>query len=36
MKEKSNGQFISGLTALVLIPVLDFYNVKPKHEDDTL
>jgi len=31
-----NGGFNAGLTALVLIPVLDFYNVKPKHEDDTL
>lgn len=29
-----NGGFNAGLTALVLIPILDFYNVKPKHEDD--
>ena len=29
-----NGGFTAGLTALVLIPILDFYNVKPKREDD--
>lgn len=29
-----NGGFNAGLTALVLLPVLDFYNVKPKHSDD--
>lgn len=29
-----NGGFNAGLTALVLIPILDFYKVKPKHEDD--
>lgn len=29
-----NGGFTAGLTALVLIPLLDFYRVKPKHEDD--
>jgi hypothetical protein len=29
-----NGGFNAGLTALVLIPVLDFYHVKPKREDD--
>ncbi len=29
-----NGGFTAGLTALVLIPILDFYNVKPKHNDD--
>ncbi len=30
-----NGGFTAGLTALVLLPVLDFYNVAPKFEDDT-
>lgn len=29
-----NGGFNAGLTALVLIPVLDFYNVKPIRESD--
>ncbi|MBE6549401.1 MAG: DUF1576 domain-containing protein [Ruminococcaceae bacterium] len=29
-----NGGFNAGLTALVLIPILDFYKVKPKHDDD--
>ncbi len=29
-----NGGLTAGLTALVLIPVLDFYNVVPKREDD--
>ncbi len=29
-----NGGFTAGLTALILIPLLDFYNVKPKLEDD--
>lgn len=29
-----NGGLTAGLTALVLIPILDFYNVNPKHEDD--
>ena len=29
-----NGGFNAGLTALVLLPVLDFYNVKPKFGDD--
>ena len=29
-----NGGFTAGLTALVLIPILDFYKIKPKHEDD--
>lgn len=29
-----NGGFTAGLTALVLLPVLDFYNVKAKYEDD--
>jgi hypothetical protein len=29
-----NGGFTAGLTALVLLPILDFYNVTPKYEDD--
>lgn len=29
-----NGGFTAGLTALVLIPLLDFYKVKPKFNDD--
>lgn len=29
-----NGGFNAGLTALVLIPILDFYRVKPLREDD--
>ena len=29
-----NGGFTAGLAALVLIPMLDFYKVKPKREDD--
>ena len=29
-----NGGFNAGLTALVLIPILDFYQIKPKREDD--
>ena len=29
-----NGGFTAGLSALILIALLDFYNVKPKHEDD--
>ncbi len=29
-----NGGFTAGLTALVLLPILDFYKVKPKFEDD--
>ena len=29
-----NGGFTAGLTALVLIPILDFYNIKPKYGDD--
>ena len=28
-----NGGFTAGLTALVLLPVLDFYGVKTKGED---
>ena len=29
-----NGGFTAGLSALILIPLLDFYKVKPKHGDD--
>ena len=29
-----NGGLTAGLTALVLIPILDFYHVKPRREDD--
>jgi len=29
-----NGGFTAGLSALILIPLLDFYNVKPKRDDD--
>ncbi len=29
-----NGGFTAGLTALVLLPILDFYKVHPKFEDD--
>jgi hypothetical protein len=29
-----NGGFTAGLSALIMIPLLDFYKVKPKHEDD--
>ena len=29
-----NGGFTAGLTALVLLPILDFYKIRPKHEDD--
>lgn len=29
-----NGGFSAGLSALIFIPLLDFYNVKPKFEDD--
>ncbi len=29
-----NGGFTAGLTALVLLPILDFYKIKPKFEDD--
>ena len=29
-----NGGFTAGLTALILIPLLDFYEIKPKHNDD--
>ena len=29
-----NGGFNAGLTALVLLPVLDFYKVEPKYDDD--
>ena len=30
-----NGGFTAGLTALVLIPILDYYNIQPKHDDDS-
>jgi hypothetical protein len=29
-----NGGFTAGLTALVLLPILDFYKIIPKHNDD--
>lgn len=29
-----NGGFNAGLTALVLIPILDFYHIKPRRDDD--
>ena len=29
-----NGGFNAGLTALILIPILDFYKIKPKKTDD--
>lgn len=29
-----NGGFTAGLSALIIIALLDFYKVKPKHEDD--
>jgi hypothetical protein len=29
-----NGGFNAGLTALIIIPILDFYNIKPKKMDD--
>ncbi len=29
-----NGGFSAGLTALVLLPILDFYNIQPKFEED--
>lgn len=29
-----NGGFTAGLTALVVLPILDFYNIKPKYKDD--
>ena len=31
-----NGGFTAGLTALVLIPLLDFYKIVPKNDDDVL
>ncbi|MBE6671516.1 MAG: DUF1576 domain-containing protein [Ruminococcaceae bacterium] len=30
-----NGGFTAGLTALVLIPILDYYKIMPKYDDDT-
>ena len=29
-----NGGFAAGLTALIIVPLLDYYNIKPKHADD--
>ena len=29
-----NGGFTAGLTALVLVPLLDFYKIKPRRDDD--
>lgn len=29
-----NGGFTAGMTALILIPLLDFYKIEPKYEDD--
>lgn len=29
-----NGGFNAGLTALILLPIFDFYNIKPRYEDD--
>jgi hypothetical protein len=29
-----NGGFTAGLSALILIPLLDFYKIEPKHKDD--
>ncbi len=29
-----NGGFNAGLTALVILPILDFYEIKPKYDDD--
>ena len=29
-----NGGFTAGLTALVLVPVLDYYKIRPKFNDD--
>ncbi len=31
-----NGGFTAGLAALLLLPILDFYHIQPKFEDDTL
>ena len=31
-----NGGFNAGLTALVLLPILDFYKIQPKHDSDRL
>ena len=30
-----NGGFNAGLTALILIPILDFYKITPKYDDNT-
>ena len=29
-----NGGFSAGLTALILVPILEFYNIQPKYSDD--
>ena len=29
-----NGVFTAGLSALIMIPLLDFYKVEPKYADD--
>jgi hypothetical protein len=29
-----NGGFNAGLTALILIPILDFYHIEPRYSDD--
>ena len=29
-----NGGFNAGLTALILIPIIDFYHIEPKFKDD--
>ena len=29
-----NGGFTAGLTALILVPILEFYDIKPKYNDD--
>ena len=29
-----NGGFTAGLTALIMIPLLDYYKIQPKHDDD--
>ncbi len=31
-----NGGFTAGLAALLLLPILDFYGIEPRHEDDKI
>jgi len=31
-----NGGFTAGLTALVLLPILDYYKIEPKYDDDAI